>query len=341
MINVGIAGLGFMGKMHIGVYSGNSKAKIVALSDVNAKKLKGDWSGVEGNIGGSGAGKVDLTGVKVYEDTESLIKDENVRLVDITLPTYMHAKYVCMALSEGKDVLCEKPIALTLKDADRILEAAARSKGKLMIAHCIRFWPEYEILKKYIQSNKYGRVYSASFGRFSPTPLWGWKNWQQAGRYSGGAGIDLHIHDADLINWCFGMPRGVCSAGITKTSGAVDHIATIYQYNNKIQVLAEGGWAYHSSFPFEMSYRVIFEKATVEYNCARQPALKVHSRSGRTITPKVPAGDGYGREIDYFLDCLRKGMKPKTVTPKDARNSLKIVLAEVESVRKGKPVRVG
>lgn len=340
MLKVGIAGLGFMGKMHFGVYAGSKKAKVAAISDVDPKKLKGDWSAIGGNIDDAGGKKADLAGVSTYKKPEDLIMNPEIDIVDITLPTFMHAKYACMALEQGKHVFCEKPIALNLREAKMMLSAARKSKGMLMIGHCIRFWPEYELLKKYIDGKKYGKVYSASFGRFSPTPVWGWKNWLQTGSKSGGAALDLHIHDTDVINWLFGMPLEVCSAGVSKTSGAVDNISTLYRYKNRMQVSAEGGWAYHPAFPFEMNFRVVFEKATVEYSSAKNPSLSVYTVSGKTLHPEVKAGDGYAREIDYFLDCVKKNRKLETVTPEDAVNSLKIVSAEIESVKKKKPVRI-
>ncbi len=142
MLKIGIAGLGFMGKMHYGVYSANPKAKVVAISDSDPKKLKGDWSAIAGNIGDASSKKVNLKGIRVYDRTEDLIRDPGVDVVDITLPTYLHAKYAGMALKLGKNVLCEKPMAMNPAECSRMLAAASSSEGVLMIGHCIRFWPE-------------------------------------------------------------------------------------------------------------------------------------------------------------------------------------------------------
>ncbi len=340
MLKVGIIGLGFMGKMHYGVYSGNPKAKVVAICDIDDRKLGGDWSSIAGNIEDGSTKKTDLAGVLVCKKAEDLIKNPEIDIVDITLPTYLHAKYALMALEHGKHVLCEKPMALNADESRSMVDAASRSKGILMIGHCMRFWPEYELLKKYIDTEKYGKVCAAYFGRYGSTPVWSWDGWLQKGRKSGGAALDLHIHDTDYINWCFGAPREVYSSGITKTSGAVDNLITAYRYRKNLSVTAEGGWVYHPTFGFEMSFRVVFEKATVEFSTAKNPTLRVHTHTGKTLHPSLASGDGYSREIDYFLGCVKKGKKPETVTPEDADRSLRIVMAEIESVKKNKPVRV-
>ena len=339
MIKVGVVGIGFMGKMHFGVHQAGKKSKVVAIADVNTDKLKGDWSSIAGNIDDPSAKSVDLTGIKTYSKAEDLINDPDVDLVDITLPTYLHAEYATKALKAGKHVLCEKPIALTVAQANRIVAAAKKARGLFMVAQCIRFWPEYEVTKKLLDGKRYGRVYSASFRRVSPTPVWGWRNWLQKHKLSGGALIDLHIHDIDYVNHLFGTPTAVTAVGMSKTSGGVDHIVADYTFRRKnLQVTAEGGWAMHPAFPFSMAFTIVCEKATIDYSTAHTPSLSIYTVSGRVVTPKVPAGDGYSREIDYFLNCIRKGQKPTRVTAADARKALEVAWAEMRSVRTGRRV---
>lgn len=340
MIKVGIVGLGFMGKMHFGVYGTNPNSKVVAISDADIKKLKGDWSQIAGNIDDPGAKNVDLADISTYAEADELINDAEVELVDITLPTFLHARYTIKALQAGKDVICEKPMALNVRESEKVLKVARNSKGKLMVAHCIRFWPEYEQLRKIIKKRRFGRLYSLTLSRLSSTPVWGWQNWLQAGKLSGGAAIDLHIHDTDFVNWCFGLPKEVFSVGMSKTSGAIDHIVTSYMYTKNMQVTAEGGWAFPKTFGFEMSFRAIFEKGTVEYSSSKKPGMLMHMSTGRKMELKVDATDGYQREIDYFLKCIKNDKKPEIVTPRDASDAVKVVMAEIESVRRGKAVSI-
>jgi len=340
MIRVGVVGIGFMGKMHFGVHQASGKSRVVAIADVDEAKLKGDWSAIAGNISDPSAKGVNLAGIKRYAKAEELIHDPEIDLVDITLPTYLHARYAVAALKAGKHVLCEKPIALTMEQANEMVAAAKNAKGCFMVAQCIRFWPEYEVAKELVEKKTYGPVCSASFRRVSATPVWGWRNWLQKHTLSGGAVIDLHTHDIDHINYLFGVPKAVSAVGVTKTSGGVDHIVANYTFARKnLQVTAEGGWGMQPAFPFSMAFTIVCEKATIDYSSAKSPSLTVYPADGKAVVPQVPAGHGYSREIDYFLTCIQENRKPATVTPADAAAAVKMVEAEVKSVRTGRPVR--
>jgi predicted dehydrogenase len=339
-IKVGCIGIGFMGKMHFGCYKEHPNAEVVAIADVDDAKLSGDWSKIGGNIDDASAKNVDLKGIEKYKDANELINDPNVELVDITLPTFLHAKYVLDALDAGKHVFVEKPMGISVAECDKIVAAERRAKGKMMIGHCIRFWPEYEYLAQIIKGRKYGRVKSAAFKRRSIAPTWGWQNWLMNQKRSGGAVMDLHIHDADYINYVFKAPKKVESAGVTGPSGGIDHIITNYDYGKNMLVSAEGGWVFHGSYPFEMAYTIVFDKATVEFSTSQSPTVKVYTSGGKVETPTIEETDGYHKEIDYFLKCLAKKIKPKTVTPKDARNAVYLVKAEERSARDHRNVAV-
>ena len=343
-VRVGVVGIGFMGKMHFGVYKANPKSELVAIADVDPKKLSGDWSAIAGNIGDASAQHVDLAGIRKYPDALELINDPGVDLVDITLPTYLHAEYAIAALKAGKHVLCEKPISNNLADARRMVAAARKAQGRFMVAQCIRFWPEYAWAKEHVvDGEEYGRVLSASFRRLSSTPLWSWTNWILDGAKSGAAAVDLHIHDVDYVRYLFGEPKAVWALGAVGavSAGGVDHIVAQYRYPRVRQVTAEGGWAMAKGFGFEMSFILVCQRDTVVYNSAKSPALAVHLDEGPTVVPPLAAGDGYSRELDYFLDCILEGRAPVVVTGQEALKSLALALAEVKSVQSGgKQVRV-
>ena len=342
MIGVGLVGVGFMGKMHFGVHQESERSRIVAICDVNEDKLNGDWSSIGGNIDDPSARSVDLTGINTYAKIGDLLKDPEVDLVDITLPTYLHSENTIKALKAGKHVLCEKPIALTLPKADRMLAAAAKAKGKFMVAQCIRWWPEYAKTRELIAEKKYGRVVSAVFQRVSPTPTWGWQNWLQDHKKSGGACIDLHLHDIDYINYLFGKPPSVTVTGVTKTSGGLDHMVTSYNYEtDNFMVVAEGNWMLHPAAPFEMSFTIVCDKATIVYSSAKEKTLVVYLKDGTEEYPDFTPGDGYHNEIEYFLACIENDDTPSVCTPAEAREALVVAWAEIDSWKNGKTVTVG
>jgi predicted dehydrogenase len=343
MIGVGLVGVGFMGKMHFGVHQGSERSQVVAICDVNEDKLNGDWSSIGGNIDDPSARAIDLSGINKYAKIDELLKDPGVDLVDITLPTYLHCESAIKALEAGKHVLCEKPIALTVPEADRMLEAAGKAPGKFMVAQCIRWWPEYAKTRELIAQRKYGDVVSAMFQRVSPTPTWGWQNWLQDHKKSGGACIDLHIHDIDYINYLFGKPMKVTTTGVTKTSGGLDHMVTTYHYEaDNFMVVAEGNWMLHPAAPFEMSFKIVCENATIVYSSSKSKTLVVCTKDGAEEHPEFTPGDGYHNEIEYFLACIEKNEVPSVCTPAEAREAVLVGWAEIDSWKgNGKTVTVG
>jgi predicted dehydrogenase len=335
-VRVGLIGVGFMGRGHYRVHRAGTKSQVVAICDVEDRKLAGDWGG-GGNLGDTSAKIEDLTGIRKYQDGHQLIADPDIDLVDITLPTHLHAEYTLAALAAGKHVLCEKPICNDLADARKVVAAAARAKGKFMVAHCIRFWPEYAWVKEHaVDGKEFGKVLSASFRRLSSTPIWSHRNWLMDGSKSGGAAVDLHIHDVDYVRYLFGEPRAVSALGVigAVSSGGVDHIVAQYRYPGVKQVTAEGGWAMAPGFGFEMKFFILCERATVSFG-VKEPGLTVYPAKGESFKPAVAAGDGYSREIDYFLDCIIEDRKPAVVTGLEALKSLKLALAEVKSIKAG------
>ncbi|MFH1616073.1 MAG: Gfo/Idh/MocA family oxidoreductase [Planctomycetota bacterium] len=336
MVRVGIVGLGFMGKMHFRCYKARKDSQIAAVFDLDTKKLT-DTSGTAGNIKGAEE-QLDFSGIELYSDFDRMLAEAKLDAVSIALPTYMHKAYTIKALSAGLHVLCEKPMALNVSDCDEMIEAAKKTGRVLMIGHCIRFWPEYAKAKELIESSCYGKVLAAHFQRLASTPIWSWDNWLLDGSRSGGAALDLHIHDSDYVQYLFGMPGSVCSRGWIGKSGDYDYIVTSYIYEKEKVATAQGGWIMAPGFGFRMSFDIMLEKATISYDCTRDPAFKVYLAQGRVETPQVPAGDGYSQEIDYFVKVIQGKNVPKVLTPQQARDAVRLVTAEKESADCGKEV---
>ena len=335
MIRIGIVGFGFMGKMHFKCYKQNNHVQIVAICDVDKKKLKKSTNTI-GNIKGSEE-PLDLTGIKLYTDFKKMLDEAELDAVSITVPTYLHCTYTLRALKSGVHVLCEKPMALNSRDAKKMMTTAKKSGKLLQIGHCIRFWPEYVTLKNVMDSGKYGRVLAATFDRLSLTPTWNWDNWMLDNTRSGGAALDLHIHDADYIQYVFGMPKKIFSRGAKGPSGGLDHVVTNFMYNDKI-VTAEGGWIMMPKFGFEMSFRVVMEKATLLYDCNQKPTLKICPYKGKIIVPRIESKDGYALEISHFIKAVLGKAVPKILTPKQSYDSICLIEAAEKSVQSGKIV---
>ena len=338
MLRIGIAGFGFMGRMHYKCYKAIKDVEVVAVCDMNPNIVR-DAQKAVGNVGetedGMGLGRLQL-----YSDFERMLKQVKLDAVSITLPTYLHADFSIKALQAGLNVLCEKPMALNVSDCQRMIAEANRSGKVLQIGHCVRFWPEYAKAKEIVDSGKYGKVIAATFQRLAAVPAWGSENWLMDEKRSGGVALDLHIHDTDFVQYLFAMPRAVSSFGAKSTSGQLFHIVTQYHYEDDKVVIAEGSWAMMPSFGFEMSFNIALKKATIVYDLTREPTFKVCSAEGRPFTPQVEKGDGWLLEITHFAKAI-SGQKVKPVTTlEQSLNSVKIVEAEKESIRKGQKISI-
>ncbi|MCK4245325.1 MAG: Gfo/Idh/MocA family oxidoreductase [Candidatus Omnitrophica bacterium] len=334
MVRIGVIGAGFMGGMHSQCYALLPGAKLIGIADIRKEKAEE---------------LAKKFGATAYQDAQALLKNSEVDAVDICLPTYIHKEWVVKAANSGKHLLCEKPIALSLKDANEMVDVARKNNITFMIAQVIRFWPEYIRLKEIKDSGELGRLLSLALTRLSPLPTWGWENWLQIPEKSGSALFDLHIHDTDYILYLLGRPKTLFSSG-TKIKGGYGHIFSLFEYPDSI-VSAEGGWDFVDTLPFRMAFVARFEKGVVEYNTSYNKPFGIYT-AGKSEYPKLgediprvtdTSGNiselgGYYNEIKYFVECVQAKKKPTVVTPEDARDSLALVLKEMESAEKGEKI---
>ena len=340
MIKVGLVGLGFMSATHIRAYRQIAGVRVAAVCSPSGRNLDGDLSKVAGNLGQADPIILDMSEVKAFRDFGDFLADSTIDLIDICTPTQSHHSLAIEALKAGKHVICEKPLARTSMLAAEIAEVAKESKGFLLPAMCLRFWPGWAWLKQVIDEARYGKVLSASFRRVAEPPGWGQKNFFD-GKQSGGALLDLHIHDTDFVQFCFGKPRSVFSSGYTKFSGAIDHVVTQYDVASGSIVSAEGSWAMSKGFGFSMSYSVNFERATVEFNLARgDEALQVCEEGDSFKVQKLEGPDGFVGELTHMVEAIRSGAAPSVVTAADAVSAVEICEAEEKSVATRETVRL-
>lgn len=339
-INVGIVGLGFMAATHVKAYRKISNARIAAICNPSGRHLDGDLSRAGGNLGGDDAVRLDMREVKAFKDYAAMLADPEIELIDICAPTVAHVSLAVAALQAGKHVLCEKPLARTVEQAQQIVSAAKTAKGFFMPAMCLRFWPEWHWLKCAIADDWYGEIFGARFRRVAEAPGWGQNNFLD-GQNSGGALFDLHVHDTDFVQFCFGRPRAVFSTGFSKVSGAIDHVVTQYQFPSGVAVHAEGSWAMTLGFGFNMSYTAIFERATLDYDLARgADALRLFEPGQAARTIQCEGDDGYVGELRHIIEAIQTGRPPSVVTARDGLSSVEICAAEERSVRAGRLVEL-
>lgn len=333
-VNVGVAGIGFMGATHIKAYAKIPGARLAAICDAR-RVPDGDLSNIAGNIGGGKPFRLDMTQVKGYSKFDELLADPEIDLIDLCVPTPQHHPLCLAALQAGKHVICEKPMARTPAHCRDIVAAAAKSKGFFMPAMVMRFWPGWSWLKQAIADQTYGKVLAARFRRVTSPPTWGKASYFK-GEDSGGALLDLHIHDTDFVQFCFGRPRGVLSMGTTRYSGVTDHVLTSYQVAAGVPVVAEGSWLMTEGFGFKMEYTVNFEKATADFDSSRgAEALKLYEEGQKPRVMACATEDGYELELRHMIESIQAGTPPSIVTAADGLGAVEICEAEERSIKAG------
>lgn len=335
-VRVGIVGFGFMGRTHAGAYRWAAEQAGLPVEITTIADGRGVEAFVSsgGNIG-NGDLPIEAGDVRIVTDAEALFGSNDVDLVSICTPTDTHIDLAIAALAAGRHVLVEKPVATSTAAIERLKEAATTAKkdhGLICTpAMCMRFWPAWAWLKRAVGSGTFGSVHSASFSRLGAAPAW-------SGFYgdetrSGGAILDLHVHDVDFLVHCFGAPRAVTSRGDSS------HVSTLYDFaNGPGHVLARGGWLRSPSFPFTMRYVVEFERAVADFDLGREQPLLLHDAEGSHAV-EVPTGSGYDHQAAAVIRAVLEG-GDAPVDLADALTSLRVIEAERASARTGASVPV-
>ena len=322
MLKVGLIGYGFMGAMHANCYKNIDGVEVVAFADVRKEKAEELAKG---------------TCATIYGDGKELMADANVDVIDICLPTFLHAEYAMLAMEKAKYVFVEKPVALTVEEGKKMIAKSQATGCQVQVGQVIRFWDEYVELQKMIQSGVYGKVVNANFRRLSPRPDWGWENWLLNCELSGGAGQDLHVHDIDYVLSVFGEPKNFYA--VKNTVGEKNsYVNTVMQYDG-FAVGVEGSWDFPACYPFTATFRVVFEKAVVENAGGKFMLYTKDGASEIQIEKKELVGGveggnisdlgGYYNELLYFCDRAKTGKKIEKATLCDGVSSLTFLLKEI------------
>jgi predicted dehydrogenase len=304
-----------MGSVHLNAWSNTPGAEVTAVCTENPGSLSGNLNRTGGNLARD-LGTFDFERVRRFAHWSELIADPELDIVDVCLPTDMHHEVTVAALSAGKHVLCEKPMALTGADCDRMLATSQDSGRLLMIGHVLRFWPEYRVLSRTIRSGDHGRVLAATFTRQCGLP--DWSKWLPVDARSGGAVLDLLVHDIDQALMLFGLPHRAAA----KALGHVDGVSASLIYDSGPEVRIVGGW-FKPGTPLVMSFRIRFEQAELELT---QEGLFLSDMTGTRAKVDVPEEDGYRKELQYFLQCVQSGEPLSECSPKDSAQAVKVAL---------------
>ncbi len=333
MLNVAIIGAGYIGLSHSAAATASDKVRLVAVAERNevaGKKAAEDY------------------GCKWYADAEEMLQKEDIDIVDICLPTFLHEEYTLLAARYKKHILCEKPVALSVEAFDRMCDAAKKAGVKMMVAQVCRFWDEYVDIKNRYDAGEFGKVKMAYGARLAQHPTW--TAWMRNPEMSGGGLYDLHTHDVDFMRHMFGPCESVYAVGYKNDSGCWNHVVSNFTFKNGVKAVAEGAYEMTENYPFKMYYRIVGDDLTIEYNL--RAGLNIKDGDGTRTELICKTGeeaelistdnhsDGYRNEIEYFADCIVNDKEPEKMPLSESREVLQMLAAINLSLETGEIVKL-
>ncbi|MEM2188017.1 MAG: Gfo/Idh/MocA family oxidoreductase [Candidatus Bathyarchaeia archaeon] len=323
-IRFGVVGLGWFGEKYVQVLSKLPYVELVAVCSRRLQRAKE---------------VARLYGVKkYYTDWYELAKDPEVDAVGVVTHVPDHKDPVIAAAESGKHVIVEKPIAGNLKDADEMISAARRNNVHFMVGHILRFETRYAQAKQLIDEGRIGKILSIYARRNIPGGFA-----RPHLRYGSPILLDA-IHDTDIMLWYLkDRVKSIYATWIQVTDAPNPEITwTLYNFSGGAKGVCETAWFLRTNTPFSIDARmeVIGTEGAIYISCA-DSGLMINDENGTknldTMHWPVMYGEITGalkEELSYFAKCVMMDEEPKIVTPLEAREALKVVLAAEESARK-------
>jgi len=311
-IGVAVIGVGFWGRNHARVYMEIPEAELIGVCDIDAKRAKET---------------AEKYGVEAYTDSKKLLKRNDVDAVSICTWTTTHAKETIRALKAGKNVLVEKPIASTVREAKQIVKMAENERLILMTGFIERFNPGVERVIKTIEEGSIGDIVSATSRRVSEWP-----------ERVGDVGVvkDSAIHDIDMMRYIFDEdPKTVfAKTGKLRHKRFEDYAQIMLTFNHGKTAFIEANWL----TPYKVRKLIITgSKGIVNLDYLSQEI--VIETEEKTFIPRYKWEEPLKRELKHFVECVRKNKQP-LASGLDGLKALIICEAVLKSAVKGKSVNL-
>ncbi|MCB1495810.1 MAG: Gfo/Idh/MocA family oxidoreductase [Bauldia sp.] len=330
-LRIGVIGLGWFGEIHCDALIGIPNIELAALCTRTESRLA------------EMAAKFGVA--KTYADYSDMLADPEIDAVSIVTMWDQHTEPTIAALKAGKHVFLEKPMASTVADCAKMMEAARGAKGILQIGHICRFNPRYRAAKEAIAAGRIGKIVSMSSRRNIPA-AWTPTILEKIGPIVGDA-----IHDTDLMLW-FTEDRVVSAYAQTVDVRGLkypDIGQTMYRFAGGATATLETVWCMPDKTPYDIDERmnIVGTEGFIQIQDTF-PNLGIADadRFGSPDTTYWPMFEGVRggalrEEFSYFAKCALKGEKPAIGTPEDAMAALEATLAAEESARTGAVVKIG
>ncbi|MFS0673952.1 Gfo/Idh/MocA family oxidoreductase [Ornithinibacillus sp. 179-J 7C1 HS] len=327
MQRVGLVGLGFIGKSHLEAYNHIPNVEVTAIYT----KSRNDEEA--------------LSSYNFVSDYEGLLSDDQIDVVDICIPTYLHEEFILKAAKAKKHIICEKPLTLSRASAHRIYEEVQKAGVRLFVGQVLRFWPEYSAIKAYSETKKLGSIDIVHAQRLGQLPSW--SEWFQQPDKSGGALFDLHLHDIDFVYYLLGKVDEVYAVGTQNQYGAWSHIMTTLSFQNGAKAFVEASHRMTKGYPFTMGFRMQNQEDTLDFQLKAGENIESINNSHFLLYEKkqiteveIKQTDAFQEELSYFIDCIDHNQKNTVVPISDILYVLEILEAIEKSLNTGQVVKI-
>ena len=318
MKNIGIIGAGGFAKSHIeAIKRMPDQARVVAVArhDPSIPFPEAEAIGAR------------------MESVESLIAATDIDVISLCVPNNLHRSFAEAAMRAGKHVFCEKPMALTVAEADAMIETAKETGMVLMVGHLTRHMPIYTKAAEILESGRLGEPRSISVSRFH---CHAGHSWRMDPVIGGGVVFDLLIHDIDLVNWYIGIPQRCVAYGHKHEQGAFDQVAAIATDETGRMVVLEGAFVFRPPAGLRAMLRVVCEQGHLEINTTDRIApLRVFEEGVEEELINLPMDrfsmDGLPGEFEEFFDAI-EGHPVGRLRLEDARNAVDFASAITEAL---------
>ena len=329
---VAIIGGGFISNIHAQCYK-NLGIKIEAIADIS-EKVRQEFK--------------EKYNCKTYSSAEEMLENvsDDIDLVDICAPTFLHEEFILLALKHNKHVICEKPLSINIDFVENIIDKFENNNRYLMTAQVLRFWTEYVKIKEWIEEGIFGNIKLVSAMRLAQHPK---SEWFYNPKKSGGGIFEFHIHDVDFLCYLFGDIKEVYANGSKDENESWDFINSSIKFKNGISASAQGIFGITDNYPFTANIKVIGDKATAEYSLSagvnldsdgkQSNSLILYRKGKEPIIENIKSKDAYELELEYFIDCVKNNKKPEIVSLDSIKRTIKTINCLIKSLESGNIVK--
>jgi myo-inositol 2-dehydrogenase / D-chiro-inositol 1-dehydrogenase len=324
MLQAGIIGAGYIGEYHARGYACLPDVRLAVVVDPDLSKARK---------------LAELYQAEVFADLESLIAS-NVDLVSICTPTPSHMQIANALMRAGKHVLCEKPIARTLEQAQSMIDTAQQSGVKFMVAHVSRYEVDHRKAREILERGEIGDLRMAFHAITSTYPGWSVQDWLGDEKKSGGPIVDLAIHSVDYMLWLFKSPvRRVYAIGSQKETARNHYVLASLQFANGGLGLVETSWAHPPSAPLSCRVELCGTNGRMAWDYDQIDGMQTFIEGQGRRSYVLEGENSFAAEIASFVECIQNDL-PSPIPGNEAREALRICLAALDSLESGRCVEL-